>query len=229
MNAELLQNLSSKLSSVNDPDIPPWALLIIECFKGLISVIHEFSIKEDEVSTLRNKNNMLQNEINNLKLRTDDNEQRSRNSCLLIHGIDEKPKEDTDIIIMEVIEKELGIKLNDDDIQRSHRLGPVNNSRNTRSNTVKPRPIICRFLKFTTRQKIYFSKRKLKGKKLTITENLTSTRYKLYQAALKKFGRRGVWSNEGRIMTKVNDKVTVIKTLDELDKYEDFTEELDIP
>ena len=225
MSASILENLISKLDKVNDPSIPPWALIIVECFKGLINVFHEFTIKNDELNNLKSANASLQDEINVLKLRVDDNEQRSRNSCLLIHGIEEKPNEDTDTLIKEVVENELGITVHDDDIQRSHRLGPVrNNSRNTRSNVVKPRPIICRFLKFSTRKNIYSSKRQLKGKNITITESLTSTRYKIYQAALLKFGRRGVWTNDGRILTKVDNKIIVINSIEELNKYDDITD-----
>jgi hypothetical protein len=225
MSASILENLLSKLNNVNDPNIPPWALIIVECFKGLINVFHEFTTKNDELNNLKSENATLLDEINVLKLRVDDNEQRSRNSCLLIHGIEEKPNEDTDTLIKEVFQNELGITVLDDDIQRSHRLGPVrNNSRNTRSNVVKPRPIICRFLKLSTRKKIYSNKRQLKGQPIMITENLTATRYKIFQAALLKFGRRSSWTNDGRILTKVNNKIIAINTIEELNKYEVITE-----
>ena len=60
-------------------------------------------------------------------------EQRSRNQCLLIHGVDETADENTDEAAIEVFNEKLGFNLNLDDIQRSHRLGPKRNARESRS------------------------------------------------------------------------------------------------
>ena len=48
-------------------------------------------------------------------------------------------------------------------------------------------------------------KRNLKVKKVSISENLTKRRYEIYIAAMNKYGLGKVWTNEGRITTKVND------------------------
>ena len=39
MNTDKLEQLSTNLSGVTDPSIPQWAVLLIECMKGLITEI----------------------------------------------------------------------------------------------------------------------------------------------------------------------------------------------
>ena len=53
-------------------------------------------------------------------------------------------------------------------------------------------------------------KRNLKGKQVSISENLTKRRYEIYKAAMNKYGLGKVWTNEGRITTEVNERYTII-------------------
>ena len=75
-------------------------------------------------------------------------EQYSRRNCLVLHGVDESNDENTN----------------------SHRLGKPKRTDN------KPRPIIVKFACYTVRKEIFMNKRKLKGKRLLITESLTFSR-----------------------------------------------------
>ena len=50
------------------------------------------------------------------------------------------------------------------------------------------------------------NKKKLKGKRLLITESLTSSRMQLLGEALKKYGVRNFWTSDGRVMVKENNK-----------------------
>ena len=79
------------------------------------------------------------------------------------------------------------------------------------------RPIIVRFSNYRTRQNVFSEKRKLKGKSTSISENLTKKRYELYKSAMNKFGKGKVWSSDGRIMTKVNDRYLIISSVKDLD------------
>ena len=111
-------------------------------------------------------------EIVNSNEKIDDLEQRSRNSCLLIHGVDELEGEETDSIALDIIRSKLDISVDELDIQRSHRLGP--NKGSLRSNMRKAlRPIILRFTYYKKHQEVYKSKKKLKGQGIVISENLT--------------------------------------------------------
>ena len=161
----------------------------------------------------------MANELHRLEARIDDNEQRNRNNCLLIHGIEETENTDTDKSVCEVINNEIGIALSPSAIHRSHRLGPPKSHRNTRSNKVNPQPIIFRFVNFKKRQEVFYSKRKLKGKLFSLSENLTPTRYKLLKDAQAKFGIGKVWTTEGRVITKINNRSVTINNYEDLQKY----------
>ena len=102
------------------------------------------------------------------------------------------------------------------DIQRSHRLGRRNTKHFTRSQAQKPRPIIVRFGDFRKRQQVFRNKKTLKGMNVSITENLTKSRYLLYQASMKRYGKGKIWTIEGRVTTKVNEKYVVINNMDDL-------------
>ena len=73
-----------------------------------------------------------------------------------------------------------------------------------------------KFLDFRKRQLVFKNKSALKGKKIAITENLTKSRYSLYIAAMAKFGKGNIWTSEGRVMSKANDNVLIINSMNDL-------------
>lgn len=221
---QLLNDLKD-LNNTNDPSVPLWAKLLIDsmvvvitelkCVKVLSQRIDELEsfrvINENVSENLVNENKRLNDRINKLENSVDDQEQRNRNYCLLMHGVEENIEENTDTVVVETINNQLGlVDINLENIQRSHRLGPRNDGRSTRNNRIKPRPIIFRFRDFSARQQVFKNKKMLKGKVISISENLTKKRYTLYKQAMTKFGFRNVWTNEGRILTKIDNKIVVI-------------------
>jgi hypothetical protein len=159
-------------------------------------------------------------DIKEIKRVNDDFEQRNRNDCLLIHGVSESKDEDTDLVVQNILHEKLAIIIHKDDIKRSHRIGQVKSQRSTRATTAKNRPIIIKFVHFHKRQIVFKNKKNLKDTGVTITESLTSLRFELYQAASTKFGRKMVWTSQGRILTKIKDEILCIKDLDMLESLE---------
>ena len=207
-----VNELFNKLNNiVNDSSVPQWAITLTECCKGFMVIINENHQLNQEIVSLRE-------DVKKLKEVNDDYEQRNRNDCLVLHGLPESNAENTDEIVVEQIKEKMGIDISIDDIKRSHRLG-TRRSTNVRSTrAVKPpppRPIIFRLMNFRKRSEIYFSKKKLKGTGVTVTENLTRTRYDLYKQALEKFGKTNVWTIEGRIVIKVDNTKHYVTTHDE--------------
>ena len=124
-------------------------------------------------------------------------EQYSRKNCLLIHGIPENKNKNTDVLAMEVIETKMDIKITDNDIDRTHRIGkPIKNG------TTKP--VIIKFVRYNDRKKIFSSKKLLKDSRLSITENLTAFRMKKLTSAREIFGFRNVWTVDGMIYYSEN-------------------------
>ena len=165
------------------------------------------------INKLQEDNVNLRNELLSLRQATDDNEQKSRSQCLLVHGIEETNEEDTDQICIDTITDIVGVELFLDDIQRSHRTGPKKFQTTRRT---KPRPIILRFSNMRKRMEVFRNKKKLKGMGITITESLTKIRYALLQKAKEKYGN-SVWTSEGRIFTKIEDKIVLITSEASLD------------
>lgn len=132
----------------------------------------------------------------------DDLEQYSRRNCLIFYKILEKPGEDVNATVINIIQKDLGIvDITEQDIDRAHRL-KSNKQRTTAANiaTNGSRPIIVKFARYYPRAAVFQNKKKLKGSNVSITESLTRRRLALLQLAKNLFGRERVWSQDGRIV-----------------------------
>ena len=127
----------------------------------------------------------------------DRQEQYSRRNCLLIHGIDEENQENIDEVEINVFKKEM----DKEDIDRSHHLG------NRKPDKSKPRPIIIKFSRYYVGAKIFKNKRKLKGKRISVTESLTKTRMEHCRKLAKStvFGMSGRMNGGKILYTDIND------------------------
>ena len=99
----------------------------------------------------------------------DRQEQYLRHNCLLVHGIVETNDENTDDLVLKTINEKLDINITESEIDRSHSIGTKKDGR-------RPRPIIVKLMSYNTREKVFAGKRKLKGTRVSITENLTAKR-----------------------------------------------------
>ena len=57
----------------------------VECFKGVVTILQDIKDNNHSIDEVKAENVKLNNEIVCLNEKIDDLEQRSRNSCLLIH------------------------------------------------------------------------------------------------------------------------------------------------
>lgn len=230
MSNEYLNKIIDDINEATDESVPQWAKVLIECFKGLVNQIKETNKivqRVDELESLNAvhktvtdkleaENVRLNDEIIKLNVWADDQEQRGRNMCLLLHGVQENVNENTDDVVLDIVNKELSVSLSLEDIQRSHRLGPKKIQRNTRSAKGSARPIIFRLANYRKRRDVFKAKSRLKGNPISLSENLTKYRYELYKSAITKLGRGNVWTNEGRIISKLNNEYITIKNSAEL-------------
>ena len=82
-----------------------------------------------------------------------------------------------------------------EDIDRSHRLDKPKPLKND-----KPCPIIVKFVRYNTRNRIYRNKEKLKGTGISVTESLTAKRINMLEKAREEHTLNNVWSQDGKIM-----------------------------
>jgi len=139
-------------------------------------VEHENKLNQLEEEKEQLCNEMIQ-KTNLIVFQLDRQEQHIREK-ILIHG-EEEDKEDNDDWenILFKIADDLEIDLEDNDIQRVHRLGQK------RRNKENPRPIIARFVSYKKRDELLPNKRNLKNfegrQHVFASENLTPQQYKL--------------------------------------------------
>lgn len=136
----------------------------------------------------------LQLQLQMLARQQDEMEVRSRRSMLLLHGVPEARGE----VPAEIACKALGDRLampdiSANDVKRCHRMGRP-------STTGKPRAIIIKFKDLDLRNKVWFSKAKLKGSGITLSEFLTKGRHEAFVAARKRFGVSRSWTRDGCVV-----------------------------
>ena len=158
--------------------------------------------KEKEIKDLKEKVLILSNEKKDLEQIIDRQEQYSRRNCILIHGVKEEQNEDTDNVVVKLIKDNLEEDVDLTELDRSHRIGK-------KKSNGKARPIIVKFARYNVRRKVFYNKKKLKGKNISITESLTKFRMEKLQEARELYDRKNVWTYDGRIMFKVNDEVKI--------------------
>ena len=110
----------------------------------------------------------------------DHHEQYSRRNYLLIHGLKENEKEDTDEVAIEIFKKEMQEKVSVSDIDRSYRLG----KKHTGS---RPWPIIIKSARYNVRNAIFRKTKILNGKAVSITKKLTKKRITEMKIALETY------------------------------------------
>ena len=131
--------------------------------------------------------------------------------------MEETDDEDTDDKVIDIVNNKLGVSLDINDLQRSHRLGAKkkpSEKRETRQSKKIYRPIIFKLLNYRKRMEIFGVKKKLKNSGIGITENLTKLRLELYNAAIDLVGRGNAWTSGGNVFAIINHAKTHIPNIE---------------
>ena len=165
---------------------------------------------EGKPTALDSNNKALSDEMDAL-------EQYSRRNCLLFHGVPETDADtssaDTTESVISLCQGKLDVNVSRELIDRSHRLGQRHVGP---SGEYKPRPIIVKFRSYETRRLVFSAKRRLKGTKFVVTENLTRRRNDLLKKVRSLDTVSCAWTTDGRIVCLLEDgrKVTVLHERD---------------
>ena len=120
--------------------------------------------------------------IEGLESMIDRQEEYSRQNYTLIHRIAENKEENTYQQSIDFIYDNLDIKIDEIDINRSHRIGSYDKAKK------KARSIIVKFARDNVRGRVFGEKRKLKG----IIQSLTTKRIDQLKDAREKYGFNNV-------------------------------------
>ena len=162
-----------------------------------------------------------------------DIDQYSRSDNLLIHGIpypsDGSGETNMEKRVVDVLKANIsGINLSESDISVAHRIGrqptpPSPSSPSQPPPTLKPQPIVVRFTRRTVRNAVLANRKQLKGKKISVTEQLTQGRAQLLKKAnelVKDQHIESAWSHDGRILVKgANNKIVNITVMDDFGRF----------
>ena len=179
---------------------------------NILKRIDDLEEKFDETIKLQeSKISEMETRLNNM----DKLDQQQRQNNLLICGIPESEKENTDAKIVEFINTNLpDVNLKPEDIERSFRAGKVDKL---------PRPILVKFHSYNARRKVYKAKKHLREKKekIFINEDLTPAKSTLFSKARK-------LKSEGHITNTWTYDSLIYYTTDENDEPKRINTELDI-
>ncbi|CAH0558687.1 unnamed protein product [Brassicogethes aeneus] len=78
-------------------------------------------------------------------------------------------------------------------------------------NNEKPRPVIVKFKIHQNKSEVMKNFKKIKNKKIYICEDLTKIRLDLLNEAKSLLGKTNVWTMDGNILTKIDDKIVKLK------------------
>lgn len=147
------------------------------------------------LDTVKNVVSKHTDEIRAINFGLDELEQYGRRVNLRFLGVPEANGENTDLLILDVVNK-MKVNITINDIERSHRLGKPGASG-------RPRPIIVRFSSYRIRAAVFAQKRMLKGSAVVVQEDLTRFRYMLLKKAVASYGFGKVWTADGRFFLTV--------------------------
>ena len=115
--------------------------------------------KDAIIATLQNKLKSASMKVEDLEKKMERQEQYSRRSCILIHGLKKEKNKSTDDRVLKLFSEELNKGVLLADLDRIHRVGKK------RDSSSKPRPFIVKFAQYNIREKVFKSKNKTQGKK----------------------------------------------------------------
>lgn len=157
--------------------------------------IHDLEVGQDKIKSTISKIDehviSLQESCKRSLREVNELEQYSRRNCLRVFGIPEKRGENTGSLIIDLAKDKLDIELATQDIDRSHRVGPLNS---------KSRAIIIKFSNYEARTRLIRNRRKLKGTAITIREDLTKANQELLQAAKNNPKVKTAWTHDGKVI-----------------------------
>ena len=116
---------------------------------------------------------------------------------MLLHGIPENKNEKTDDLCLATTNEHLELAITEVDIECTHTIGKP------RDVGQKLRPIIVKFVRYNDRKNVFNRKKKLKGKNISIMENLTATQMKKLKEARGEIHEfKNVRTSDGKILFK---------------------------
>lgn len=133
----------------------------------LDSCVIEIKLLKDKVKVVEDENKQLLNVTRKLEEQVDRLENQSRRNNIVVYGVQEVEEENwnkTENILINLIKEKLKINLQEQSIERAHRLGKIKTGK---------RPIIAKFSSFKVKEEIIRNAKMLKNTGLAVSEDFS--------------------------------------------------------
>lgn len=158
----------------------------------------KISAQEEIIQEQKSKIIMLESQMEIVQ-------QASLCNNIRIYGLKETSNEDTRATVCRVINDSLCLpRISSESMNKCFRVGKRSD---------KTRPIFVEFHTRQDRNMVYSNKRLLKGSKITIKEDLHINKRTLMKEVTEMYGYRNVWSSDGLIFVKVNNRISKFNSL----------------
>ena len=121
--------------------------------------------KEKIINNLKGDVSYVSEKLGKMEESIGAQQQYSQRNHLLLHGIKETKAEDTDNIVLEVLNNDMDLNISKTAVDRSNRISVMNSKK-------KSQPIIVKFAGYYDGRDVFMNKKCLKGKDKSITESL---------------------------------------------------------
>lgn len=212
--AELRSMMLPEISAIIKDQTPDIGKIVFEAVKqATSSLVKEVEAVKSENKKMKEANSKLEERVIKLELDNDSLEQYGRRNILRISGIPEKPNEETDDMVLQLA-GELNVPMSKYDIDRSHRVGRVDDGRRagrtTRSKR-QHRDIIVKFTSYNARYRLFQMRKELREteneelKTIYLNEDLTRLRSGiLFEARSLKRAKKlnSAYSSDGKLFIR---------------------------
>nr|CAI5842944.1 unnamed protein product [Callosobruchus analis] len=144
---------------------------------------------KEEMAIMKTENDYLMKKFDQL-------DQQSRLNNVRIFSLKEQAGEDLEAEIIRLFDSKLDIQIKMEDIVFCKRIGKMRQG--------KTRGILLKLANTKLKQRVYNSKKRLKGTGVVMKEDLTENKMKLMEAAIEKTSLRDVWSSMGNVFAMKN-------------------------
>ncbi|KAK7484723.1 hypothetical protein BaRGS_00024008 [Batillaria attramentaria] len=159
-----------------------------------------------------------------------DLEQYGRRYNVRVFGVkedDDETVQQCEEKVLRIINEKLELKgIKSADVDAIHRLGKKPKPRRAEQNhsdsdsdtESRPRAIIVRFVSRKCTQDVLRNRRKLRGTKISIAEDLARDRYRLLRQVKEK-EVDDAWSRDGKIFVKVSGRIREVKSAEDVTRF----------
>lgn len=164
---------------------------------------------DSEVKRLRGENLELRERLDGL-------EQNGKALSLRMYGSGVSHGENLKLSVAKFLTEKLSVTINESDINHIY---PIKwPGRKSGRNADSP-AVVMEMKSLEAKNRVFNNKSKLKGTKCVIREELTKSRYELFQVMCENLERRNVWTLNGKIGCIVNGKKVYVTSIDQFERF----------